>query len=682
MRPPPKKRTKEISEMMKNVDKDITFTADKLQQDDKIIAKKKKEKGKPGAWSNTSNLSLPKTQLLLQKIAEIDEKGSDIVGERMFRCDFCGNEYLCVKRIVTHVVKTHDIVLDKSAEHVTVLKKNLSPKMCDICGYKAKDPNIYYIHFHKYFRHGVALPHGWSPHKCDLCQKEFFTKFQLKEHKLAHFEETPFICQHCGTGFRTRTGLNSHVFHKHSKVKNHACSECTKTFKTRTQMLVHSRTHSGTKPFACPNCTYRSTTRGNMRLHLTNRHKFPVDVIKNIMENLKATEQEISVDEDGNIIKMKESGFAVKLGTSEGQVLQIDPAGSAETHSMDTLAHVASSKGDGVLRADKRSDAVVEPIMQDQSVMTDTEVSKVHGSHSRNRVYEFTDEKQNASSEAHAIREDEIFNQNMSRPFQLVITSAEAENSVEMRTLHSGAYPIDTYRSLDIGASGQDQILLSDSRIPSTSGAMQEPRMIVRNVLRRFDQRPASDARPFSLLKEALAQSPVPSFDPRDGAAAEIIEVSEAFFQESNMILNSQPEQMGETLQNDYTSNNRPLEYETAKDISAEPLQLVMNNSNLQNKQTRQLSQSYLGIPASPQPYNVKASNKVLVARMPEIPTIIAEEIQQLENMPEPGHPQTSDKNQGCDLTSKTVTQHQSTEEQQLMYDDYYQQNYHPGYHQ
>ena len=677
MRPPPKKRTKEISEMMKNVDNDLLVTVDKLQEEDKTLGKKKKVKGKP----DTSNLRLPKTQLLMQTVAQIYDRGSDIVGERMFRCDFCGNEYLCAKRILTHVVKTHDMLLEESAEHVTVLKKNLSPKMCDVCGYKAKDPNIYYIHFHKYFRHGVSLPHGWSPHKCDLCQKEFFTKFQLKEHKLAHFEETPFICQHCGTGFRTRTGLNSHMFHKHSKEKKHACSECTKTFKTKTQMLVHSRTHSGSKPFACTCCTYRSTTRGNMRLHLTNRHKLEVDVIKGIMENLKATEQEIPVDEDGNIIKMKESGFAVKLGASDGQALQIDPAGSAETQSMDTLAHVAASTGDDVPRAGTLSDNVAIPSMQDQSVMADIEEPKSYEIQSRNRLHDFTSEKQDGSSELHAIREDESTNQNISRPLQLVFTGNEVDNHVEMRVLNSEAYPIDTYRPLALGVSDQDQSLLSDNRIRSGSGDVQESRMLVRNVLQRFDQRPASDGRPFSLLKEALAQSPIPSFDPRDGAAAEIIEVSEAFFQESNMLLNQQTDQMGGTLQNDYTSNSRPQVYETVKEISAEPLQLVINNTNLQNKQARQFSQSYLGMPAFSQPYSVKAPNKVLLARLPEIPTIIPEDIQQLEHLPVSDQPQTSDNSQGYDLTSKSVTQ-QNTQEQHLMYDDYYQQSYQHGYHQ
>ena len=677
MRQPPKKRTKEISEMMKNVDKDLPTTVAKLQDEDEPSDKKIKEKDK----SDTSNLRLPKTPLLMESIAKISDKGLAIEGERMYRCEFCGNEYLCAKRALTHVVKNHGILLDEGADHVTVHKKNLSPKMCDVCGYKAKDCNIYYIHFHKYFRHGVALPHGWTPHKCDLCQKEFYTKFQLKEHKLAHFEDTPFICQHCGMGFRTRTGLNSHMFHKHSKEKKHACTECTKTFKTRTQMMVHSRTHSGSKPFACTICMYRSTTRGNMRLHLTNRHKLETDVIKGIMENLKATEQVISVDEDGNVIKMKESGFAVKLGASDGQALQIDPAGSAETQSMDTLAHVAAIKTDTVQNDDMLRD-VAQPSMQDQAVMTDIEDTRPYDVHARNRLQDFTGEKRVGLSELPSTREEECINQNLAQPIQLVVTGNEIENQVEMRLLQPDPYPIiESYRSLSIGVSEQDQGLLSDNRLRTSSADVQESRMIVRNVLQRFDQRPASDTRPFSLLKEALAQSPVPSFDPRDGAAAaEIIDVSEAFFQENNMLLNQQTDQIGGASQADYASTSRSHDYETTKDDTAEPLQLVMNDPSLQNKQAaRQFSQSYAGLPAFSKQYYVKTPNKAIFTRLPEIPTIIPEDIQQLEHLPLSDQPQISDKGQGYDLAPKSETE-PNTQEQQLMYDDYYQQGYQHGY--
>ena len=62
-------------------------------------------------------------------------------------------------------------------------------QVCDICGYRSRDNTTYYLHYHKYFKHGVKLPKGWSVYKCDLCGKELYTKFQLK------VQEASFPCQ-------------------------------------------------------------------------------------------------------------------------------------------------------------------------------------------------------------------------------------------------------------------------------------------------------------------------------------------------------------------------------------------------------------------------------------------------------------------------------------------------------
>ena len=62
-------------------------------------------------------------------------------------------------------------------------------QVCDICGYRSRDNTTYYLHYHKYFKHGVKLPKGWSVYKCDLCGKELYTKFQLK------VQRASFLCQ-------------------------------------------------------------------------------------------------------------------------------------------------------------------------------------------------------------------------------------------------------------------------------------------------------------------------------------------------------------------------------------------------------------------------------------------------------------------------------------------------------
>lgn len=294
LRPPPKKRAKEYAHtdfeelediLSKPVEKGIvhkySMDSKSSPEEDKATAKKRGRLKKVNTYRASQ----------LSAIAvEIEQKADHLQpNDRHFVCELCGNHYVFSKRAVTHIIGVHDIDLEEISNVLSIRKKEKVLKMCDICGYETKESNFFYIHFHRYFRHGVPLPKGMEPFKCDICGKECFTRFQLKDHKLIHQEGVPFICETCGQGFNSRTCLTSHVFHKHSKVRNHKCTDqgCEKTFKTRTQLLVHMRSHSGEKPFQCPDCHYKSTTRGNMRLHLTNKHKHSTEVVKNIMLNLK-----------------------------------------------------------------------------------------------------------------------------------------------------------------------------------------------------------------------------------------------------------------------------------------------------------------------------------------------------------------------------------------------------------
>ena len=50
------------------------------------------------------------------------------------------------------------------------------------------------------------------PFKCDLCEKSYRAKLELKVHRdYKHFNIKPFPCQHCDRGYVVRTDLKRHI---------------------------------------------------------------------------------------------------------------------------------------------------------------------------------------------------------------------------------------------------------------------------------------------------------------------------------------------------------------------------------------------------------------------------------------------------------------------------------------
>ncbi|XP_028162909.1 PR domain zinc finger protein 5-like isoform X4 [Ostrinia furnacalis] len=177
-------------------------------------------------------------------------KGSHKTGT--FPCSFCDSIFTTAQRRKMHERTVHI--------HAYFLNK------CGYCEVKFRSSRQRDRHVLEV--HGV----GKSKYKCPMCDKAFTNRDTLRIHtKRDHLMERPFQCQLCEMDFFSGAQLKNHML-KHTGVREFQCDVCLKCFGRKNTLREHMRIHQDDRRFKCELCEQAFVQKCAWRNHMRSKH--------------------------------------------------------------------------------------------------------------------------------------------------------------------------------------------------------------------------------------------------------------------------------------------------------------------------------------------------------------------------------------------------------------------------
>lgn len=198
-------------------------------------------------------------------------------------CPYCRERFMHRNSLSRHVRLSHnDRFSDFSSEtvectlcHQFYKKSSLKAHMASHTSTTQYDCNICDKSFttkwnmkqHKW----VHASRSSKPFKCTVCPKAFVREVEYTAHVNTHKSIKPYTCNHCGRQFARKYNWLRHT-REHERPKGFRCEDCGKVFHRAYYVKEHRRSHTGERPFECIICGKTSATKTNHNKHVKIHH--------------------------------------------------------------------------------------------------------------------------------------------------------------------------------------------------------------------------------------------------------------------------------------------------------------------------------------------------------------------------------------------------------------------------